>query len=74
MTPCAGGKVRLDLPGANRNILVQAGIRPDNVEISQICTSCSQDMLFSYRGSQGVTGRMGAFIMLRPQSATKKGE
>ena len=74
LIPCANGKVRLDLPGANKIILVQAGIRPDNVEISQICTSCNQDMLFSYRGSQGVTGRMGAFIMLRPQSATKKGE
>ncbi|MBU7008601.1 peptidoglycan editing factor PgeF [Phosphitispora fastidiosa] len=65
LNPGADGRVRLDLPAANRNILVQAGIRSDNVEMSHICTSCNQDMLFSYRGSQGVTGRMGAFIMLR---------
>ncbi len=69
VTPCPNGKFKLDLPRANRNILAEAGISPDNVEISQICTSCNQDMLFSYRGSQGVTGRMGAFIMLRAKPA-----
>ncbi|WP_418790544.1 peptidoglycan editing factor PgeF [Phosphitispora sp. TUW77] len=64
-TPSPNGKVKLDLPSANRNILVEAGIKLDNVEMCHICTLCNQDMLFSYRGSQGVTGRMGAFIILR---------
>jgi len=62
---CGPGKAMLDLRKANRNILIDAGIKAHNVEIAQICTKCNQDILFSHRGSRGVTGRMGAFIMLK---------
>jgi len=57
-------KARLNLWEANRNIMAEAGIRPDNVELAEICTCCHQNLFFSYRGGQGQTGRMGAFIML----------
>ena len=60
------GKARLNLWAANRQILINEGIPAGNVEIAQICTKCRQDILFSHRGSGGITGRMGAFIMLMP--------
>jgi len=59
------GKARLDLWQANRKVLVKAGVREDNVELSRICTCCNRDVFFSYRGNRGITGRMGAFIMLK---------
>ena len=62
----SSGRARLNLWQANRNIMVGAGIMADNVELSNICTCCNTDKLFSYRGENGTTGRMGAFIMLRP--------
>lgn len=60
-----GGRARLNLWEANRKVMVGAGIMTDNVELASTCTCCNPEMLFSYRGSGGVTGRMGAFVMLR---------
>lgn len=60
-----GGKARLNLWEANRKILVEAGVRAANITVAGVCTCCSTDILFSYRASRGLTGRMGAFIMLK---------
>lgn len=54
----------LNLWETNLRILTDAGVPENNIEIAGVCTCCSQDILFSYRGGEGVTGRMGAFIML----------
>jgi YfiH family protein len=59
-----GDRAKLDLWEVNRKIMIEAGIREKNVEIAKLCTCCNRDILFSYRGSKGITGRMGAFIML----------
>jgi len=67
LAPAENGKARLNLWEANRKVLVQAGVMEENVEISHICTCCNQQILFSYRADRGVTGRMGAFIMLKPE-------
>ncbi len=58
-------RAKLDLWTANSKIMSGAGVKPDNVEIARICTCCNQQLLFSYRGSREVTGRMGAFLMLK---------
>lgn len=44
--------------------LVEAGIRPENITISRMCTKCNPDIFFSYRG-QGRTGRFAAVIGLK---------
>ncbi|HHW44841.1 peptidoglycan editing factor PgeF [Desulfofundulus thermobenzoicus] len=62
--PRGGGKWRLDLWEANRLILLNAGLLPGNITLAGICTSCRQDLFFSYRGSKGCTGRMASLIML----------
>lgn len=59
------GKVTLNLWDTNRRIMVESGILSDNIELARMCTCCNQQMFFSYRGSSGVTGRMGAFLMLK---------
>jgi YfiH family protein len=61
-------RTRLNLWKANLNILVEAGIKPNNVQLANICTCCSPGLMFSYRGENGTTGRMGAFIMLKSEN------
>ncbi|MBS1852129.1 MAG: peptidoglycan editing factor PgeF [Acidobacteria bacterium] len=51
-------KIWLDLVEANRRQLLAAGVAARNISASPLCTSCRNDLLFSYRKEQGVTGRL----------------
>jgi len=53
-----------DLAAANRTLLERAGVRPERIETSGICTRCNGDEWFSHRGQGADTGRYGAFIAL----------
>lgn len=61
---CAPGKWKFDLPGANREQLLQAGIPRGNISLSGLCTSCRRDMFYSHRAERQ-TGRQLNFIMIR---------
>ena len=58
-------KLYLDLVAANTQQLVEAGVRPKNIDASPLCTSCRTDLLFSYRAEKGNTGRLMGVIGLR---------
>ncbi len=60
------GKYQLNLWEANRHIFLDAGVKPENIHISQVCTSCNSDLLFSHRASKGKRGTLAAFLMLEP--------
>ena len=51
-----GDKYQLNLQAANYFNMIHAGIKPDNIGISDICTSCNSDWLFSHRASHGKRG------------------
>ena len=51
-------KIYLDLVEANRQQLMAAGVPKKSIESSQLCTNCNNDLLFSYRGEKGKTGRL----------------
>ena len=57
-------KWMLDLWEANKKDLIVAGLSPQNIEISGICTVCWDTRFFSHRRDAGRTGRMAAFISL----------
>jgi YfiH family protein len=59
-------KVLLDLKKANRSQLLEAGLRPQNIFISDLCTACRPDLLFSYRKEGPRSGRLMSAIALRP--------
>ncbi len=59
------GKYQLDLWRANELILLEAGVRPEHIAITNICTCCNDRYLFSHRASHGKRGNLGAFLMLR---------
>lgn len=63
-TPKKDGKYMLDLWTANKIVLLEAGLRDENIRNSNLCTSCHSDLFYSYRKENGVTGRMGAIIQL----------
>lgn len=55
----------VDLKSANRQLLEEAGVLPENIEISNYCTVENNDLFFSHRKEKGVTGRMMAVIGLK---------
>ncbi len=64
LTEKKDGKFLLDLWAANKIVLKKAGIKPENIECTDICTCCNPEYLFSHRASNGMRGNLGAFMML----------
>jgi copper oxidase (laccase) domain-containing protein len=58
--------VLLDLRKANRAQLLGAGLRATNIFVSDLCTACRRDLLFSYRKEGPQSGRLMSVIGLRP--------
>jgi YfiH family protein len=55
-------KIFLDLAEANRRQLTAAGVSLKNISDLRLCTICRQDLFFSHRAENGVTGRMLAAV------------
>lgn len=62
--PKDGGKYMLDLLECNRQILVSAGVKPENITVSDVCTNCNSELLWSHRATKGHRGTMCAFMCL----------
>jgi hypothetical protein len=58
------GKGYFDLKKANGDQLFEAGIRRENIETANQCTSHNAHIFFSYRHQHGETGRFGAGICM----------
>jgi YfiH family protein len=58
------GKWHIDLHGALRRSLIAAGVTPDHLVSSPLCTSCRLEDFYSYRRDGGRTGRMAAAICM----------
>lgn len=58
-------KYQLDLWRANEIILTQAGILPEHLTTTDICTCCNPDILFSHRASHGQRGNLAAVLMIK---------
>lgn len=59
------GKYQLNLWKANEIVLTEAGILPEHLAITNVCTCCNSDKLFSHRASLGKRGNLGAFLGLK---------
>jgi polyphenol oxidase len=57
--------VRLDLRKANRAQLLSAGLTNKNTYVSDLCTACHADLLFSYRKEADRSGRMLAAVGIK---------
>jgi YfiH family protein len=63
-----GGKDRMhvDLADANRRSLVAAGVSPERIYTSDLCTMCRPYEFHSYRRDKEAAGRMFSFAGIRP--------
>ncbi len=59
------GKYQLDLWGANRRVLLDAGILPEHLAITNVCTKCNPDLLYSHRVMGDRRGNLAAFLALK---------
>lgn len=62
------GKYQLDLWKANEIVLTEAGVLKEKIAVTNICTSCNPDLLFSHRASHGKRGNLGGFIYLKEKN------
>jgi polyphenol oxidase len=58
--------VHLDLRKTNRSQFLAAGLRPQNIFVSDLCTGCRNDLFFSYRKEGPQSGRMFSVIGIKP--------
>ena len=59
------GKYMLDLLEANRQILMAAGVPEENKTLSDLCTNCNSELLWSHRATKGHRGTMSAMMCLK---------
>lgn len=57
-----GAKPHLNLPRANRDQLIAAGLREANVHACGLCTACHLDVFYSFRREAQQVGRLAAGI------------
>ena len=69
--PHGEGHALLDLTEANRLIFLEAGIPSSQISVSNLCTACNQQMLFSHRASGGKCGHLAAFMEIIPENQPK---
>ncbi len=64
--PGLPGKRYLDMWNANRMVLEAAGVLPEHISVTNLCTRCNPDYLFSYRIHGLKRGNMASFLSIRP--------
>ncbi len=68
LRPCPErGRWMVDLALANRLQIREAGVPPENIFASGLCTACRQDLFFSHRAGGGRAGRQINLLMLREE-------
>ncbi|MFR1976580.1 MAG: peptidoglycan editing factor PgeF [Coprococcus sp.] len=58
------GKYQLDLWKANWYVLTDAGILSEHLSVTDLCTACHPDLLWSHRKTNGQRGGLAAFLSL----------
>lgn len=59
------GKYQLDLWRANQEVLMEAGIEKERIAVTNVCTHCNPDILFSHRRTGPDRGNLSAFLALK---------
>ena len=59
------GKYQLNLWKANARILLEAGVAREHIAVTNLCTHCNSDLLFSHRTMGDQRGNLCAFLALK---------
>lgn len=58
------GKYQLNLHKACEISLLEAGVLPENLDVTDLCTCCNPELLFSHRASNGKRGNLAGVMMI----------
>ena len=58
------GRYMLDLWETNREILINAGLKAEHIDVTDLCTNCHHDVFHSHRFTGGKRGNLAAVISL----------
>lgn len=61
------GKYQLNLWKANEIILEEAGVLRKNIAVTNVCTACNPELMFSHRKTNGQRGALAAFMAIKKQ-------
>ncbi len=59
------GRYQLNLWKANEIIFLESGVKKENMAVTNVCTNCNADMLWSHRATKGERGSLAAFMAIR---------
>lgn len=59
------GKYQLNLWEANRIVLLESGVPGENISVTDICTHCNPELMFSHRRTPDKRGNLCAFLCLK---------
>ena len=65
LIPKSNEKFQLNLHLANKYNLLEAGLKPENIFVTDICTCCNPDLLYSHRASKGQRGGLCGFLEIK---------
>lgn len=65
LVPYPNGKYRLYLWNAIKLTLLRAGVKEENIIVTDICTRCNPQLLFSHRIHHEKRGNLAAFLALK---------
>ena len=63
-TDNGGGKYHIDLWQVNRRWLLAAGVLPEHITVTDLCTRCHPDLFWSHRKTGDARGSLAAFVAL----------
>lgn len=58
-------KYQLNLWKANEIIMQEAGVKRENIAVTNVCTNCNSNFLHSHRATGGKRGALAAFMALK---------
>lgn len=65
LVPYPNNKYRLYLWNAIKLCLMKAGVKEENISVTDVCTRCNPDLLFSHRVHHDERGNLCAFLSIR---------
>jgi YfiH family protein len=67
------GRAHIDLPEANRRQLMDAGVTPERIYTSNLCTKCRPEEFHSFRRDKEAAGRLYSYVGIVGQASGLSG-
>ena len=59
------GRYQLNLWKANEIIFLESGVKQESIAVTNVCTNCNSELLWSHRATKGERGSLAAFMAIK---------